>query len=221
MAKKKLIRIKTLDRFSHIVKNAEQYKGKWDQYFENHNPIVAELGCGKGDYVITLAERYPENNYIGIDIKGPRLWIGARKAEVLKLSNVAFLRIRIESIADYFQRGEIKKVWITFPDPYPKRRREKHRLTSPLFLNIYATVLNPEAPLHFKTDDSDLYAYTLAVLKKHHCTIKKHSKHLYSSPLLDDLTGIRTTYEKRHIDNGKTIKYILFQLKDSRQMGTG
>ncbi|MBN1998936.1 tRNA (guanosine(46)-N7)-methyltransferase TrmB [candidate division KSB1 bacterium] len=217
MAKKKLIRIATLERFPHIIKDAEKFKGNWKTYFQNNNPITAELGCGKGDYTIALAERYPQKNFIGIDIKGPRLWIGAHKAEFLCLSNVAFIRFRIEFIADYFQQGEIQEVWITFPDPYPKRRQENRRLTSPNFLNRYAAITTPQSKIHLKTDDDVLYRYTLEVLEKHNHSVELYSDDLYNSPLMNELTGIQTTYEKQHIKQGKTIKYIMFTLGNSRK----
>lgn len=193
-------------------------KGKWNsKYFKNENPIVLELGCGKGEYSIGLAEKYPNKNFIGIDIKGARIWRGSKNAQEKKLLNVSFLRTQIEFIESCFAKDEVSEIWITFPDPQPNK--EKKRLTHPIFLSRYKNILLPNGIVHLKTDSAELYEFTLEVLAEN-----KFSK-IYSTPDLyaesnslslgegwGEATELKTHYEKLFTAKGKKITYLKFQL---------
>ncbi|MDZ7317352.1 MAG: tRNA (guanosine(46)-N7)-methyltransferase TrmB [candidate division KSB1 bacterium] len=211
MAKKKRIRIEAIKSFSNVSQQPEAWKGKWKtSVFGNDHEIVLELGCGHGNYTIELAQRFPQKNYIGLDLKGARLWVGAKKALDAAMTNVFFIRGNAAHLTTMFEPGEISEIWLPFPDPYPKKPRK--RLTSTLFLDIYRQICTPDAVLHFKTDDDALYRSTLDSLAVFGCRILYNFPDLYRSNLVDDLPYIQTTYEKRHLAAGKTIKYIRFQL---------
>lgn len=187
-------------------------KGQWHNiFFKNNNPITLEIGCGHGAYVIGLAKLFPQRNFIGIDIKGDRLWKGAKEAKKQYLSNVAFLRIFIESLDDFFSENEVDEIWITFPDPRPKNRDIKRRLTSPRFLDLYRHILADQGKIHLKTDNTLLYDYTLKILHKQNLKILKQTLDLYNSPYLVEHWGIQTTYEKRFLAQGMKIHYLCFQ----------
>ncbi|GHV72427.1 tRNA (guanine-N(7)-)-methyltransferase [Bacteroidia bacterium] len=187
-------------------------KGQWAQtFFHNTADIVLELGCGKGEYTVGLARKYPYRNFIGIDIKGARLWRGLKTATNEQLPNVAFLRTRIHNITLFFAPNEVSELWITFPDPQPKK--ETKRLTSPPFLAHYKQLLRKDGRVHLKTDDTDLYHYTLETIQSEHHRLLLHTDDLYKN---EDETlevkSVRTYYEQMWLDMGKTIKYIQFQL---------
>jgi len=202
--------------FNRSTNNSFLYKGKWhNQIFSNEQPITLELACGKGEYSVQLAERYTERNFIGVDIKGNRIWKGAKYALDLGISNVAFLRTRIELLELFFDQGEIDEIWITFPDPFLKKSRINNRLTSPRFLDIYSRILSPGGLLHLKTDDPTLYQYSLESIQEHpNFELEAYNKNIYQSENLPhpDL-DIRTYYEHQHLAEKKTIKYIGFKLK--------
>jgi tRNA (guanine-N7-)-methyltransferase len=188
-------------------------KSNWNkEIFKNENPIILELGCGKGEYTIGLATRFPENNYIGIDIKGARMWRGAKTSNELKLPNVAFLRTRIEFINSFFSTNEVDEIWITFPDPHPGGRNVNKRLTSPWFLNMYRSFLKNNGLVHLKTDNIELFNYTKAVINNNNLEMIFSTNDLYSEDLSDNILSIRTHYEKLFLTRGLKINYLSFRL---------
>ena len=190
-------------------------KGRWhSDYFKNTNPIVLELGCGKGEYTIGLSENNHSKNYIGVDIKGNRIWVGAKYAIENNLNNVAFLRTRIDFIEHCFLENEIDEIWITFPDPQPQSTRKRSRLTNPLFLNRYKKILKKGGLIHLKTDSTSLYEYTLQVIEENKNLIIWQTDNLYQNcpDNRQELIQIKTHYEKLFTDKGENIKYICFTL---------
>ena len=187
-------------------------KGNWHkEFFKNNRPIVLELGCGKGEYTIGLAEKFPDKNFIGVDIKGARMWRGARTATDNIKKNVGFLRTQIELIDHCFSKGEVSEIWITFPDPHIKFRRRKKRLTSPSMLDKYRSILSDDALLHLKTDSQFLYGYTLGILEGLDCEILDSSYDIDRQKPDDELLKIRTNYEGIFRKKGLPITYIKFQ----------
>ena len=184
------------------------------QGFDNQHPLVLELGCGKGEYSVGLASAHPNKNYIGVDIKGNRIWSGASAALTAGLNNVAFLRTRIDFIQHCFSADEVDEIWITFPDPQPQKTRQRKRLTHPLFLNRYKQFLKPNGVVHLKTDSTLLYEYTLEVIAELGLPLIWHTPNLYLNCPADrqELVNIKTYYEKLFTDKGEDIKYILFKL---------
>ena len=196
-----------------LLNDRFQHKGNWFQFFENSNPIVLELGCGKGEYTVQLAREHPDTNFIGIDIKGARLWRGAKTALEEGLKNVAFLRIQIELLTHVFGPNEVDEIWLTFPDPQTKFKRSKHRLTNPEFLERYAQILKPEGIVHLKTDSAFLHGYTLGLLQGagHEILYANHDIYrLEGSP--EVVTGIQTFYENQYLQEAKPITYIRFRI---------
>lgn len=189
----------------------ENIRGKWQDFFGNEHPIVFELGCGRGEYTIGLARRFPDINYVGVDVKGARIWKGSSIAEEENLDNVAFLRIRILEIEKYVQENELSEIWITFPDPRPKKRDIKRRLTSERFMDIYKKLLKPNGIVHFKTDDEPLFDFTLELLK-HRQDIDKleYTKDYHASKYSEELPDIVTKYEHQFMQEGIKIKYLRF-----------
>ncbi|MEX0889903.1 MAG: tRNA (guanosine(46)-N7)-methyltransferase TrmB [Balneolaceae bacterium] len=188
-------------------------KGEWHQkYFGNGRPIILELACGKGDYALNLARREPELNVVGVDIKGARIWKGATTARDEGVENVRFLRIFIDHLDEYFDRGEVSEIWITFPDPYLKEKKESKRLTSPRFLDTYRKVLAPGGEIHLKTDSLPLYEYTLETIRDQNCELLDQVDDVYRERPEDPLLTIQTYYEKMHLRDGKTIRYVRFRI---------
>lgn len=188
-------------------------RGKWNSgYFNNDNPIVLELGCGKGEYAVGLGMQFPEKNYIGIDIKGARMWTGAKQVVQHELHNVAFLRTSIELIDRMFAPGEVSEIWITFPDPQMKKVNK--RLTGTRFLSNYKNVLKDNGIVHLKTDSPFLYTYTAQLVKINNLPVEVNTSDLYASgsELVDDILGIKTYYEQQWLSRGLTIKYLKFHL---------
>lgn len=186
-------------------------KGQWAQFFGNNNPIVLELGCGKGEYTVGLAKRYPNKNFIGIDIKGARFWRGAKTALEETLPNVAFIRTQIELVAHLFFSHEVSEIWITFPDPQIKYKRTKHRLTNPVFLERYKQILSPKGSVHLKTDSEYMHGYTLGLLQGMGLPIAYANHDVYKnegSP--EEVLGIQTFYENQYLAVGKPITYLRF-----------
>ena len=221
MAKHKLERFAQLKTFNNVIepKFADIFnkdhtlKGNWHKvFFKNSNPIVIEVGCGKGEYTTGLAERFPGKNYIGIDIKGARMWKGALHAVENNLKNVGFLRTRIEHIASFFAPGEISEIWITFPDPQEKRIRALKRLTSSRFLSLYKRFLKPDGIVHLKTDNDLLYEYTYRICNSNQFPIKISTRDLYNTSLDEHLLSIKTFYESQFLLQGCSIKYLSFEL---------
>ncbi len=190
----------------------DQIKGKWQtMHFENDHPITVEMGCGRGEYTVGLGKLFPERNFVGIDVKGSRIWKGSSIADAEGLDNVAFLRIRILDIDKYFEEGEVDEIWVTFPDPRPKLRDVKRRLTSPRFLDLYKKVLKKGGTVHLKTDNHELFEYSLEVLKEREdIDGLLYTFDLYQSDLLPLHHGLQTRYEQMFVAEGKTIKYLQF-----------
>lgn len=195
------------------VINGFEYKGNWKSgFFKNENDIIVELGCGKGEYTVGLAKRYPEKNFIGIDIKGARIWRGLKSTEQGSLNNVAFIRSRINLIEYFFSENEISEIWITFPDPRSRRSDENRRLTSPRFIDRYYKVLKNDGIINLKTDNIVFFEYTLDVIHDHGHKLLYKTYDVYGEPNEEILTGIQTFYEKMWLANGTKIKYLRFQL---------
>ena len=219
MVKKKLERFAEMKTFEHVVEPLweEVYnkdyklKGNWAaDFFGNDKPIVLELGCGKGEYTIGLAELYPEKNFIGIDIKGARMWKGAKYADQNGIKNVAFLRSHIEVISSFFAKDEISEIWITFPDPQIKK--QKKRLSSARFLNLYKEFLKPEGLVHLKTDSVLLHEFTMDLVKLNKLGLEFSSKDLYAGASDDKILSIKTFYESQYLSYGLKITYMKFFL---------
>jgi tRNA (guanine-N7-)-methyltransferase len=223
VGKKKLKRFAEIGSFANVIQPNDRYpvedhpyKGRWNEaFFKNDHPIVFEMGCGKGEYTLALARKYPEVNFIGIDIKGERIWKGANQALQEGITNAAFLRIQAERINYFFGPDEISGIWITFPDPQPRQSRQKKRLTSPRFLDRYAGILKPGSPIHLKTDSRELFEYTLEVVHELGHTLHYHTADLYEKGNVDEplIKAIQTHYESIFRAEGIPIKYLRFSLK--------
>ncbi len=193
--------------------NGFPMKGKWNRsFFKNEHPVVLELGCGKGEYTVGLAKKFPEKNFIGMDVKGARLWRGLKTSHDEGMTNVAFLRTRIELIEFFFGKNEVDEIWITFPDPQIKASREKKRLTAPLFLNRYLSFLKPNGIIHLKTDALLLYDYTLEIIAKNGHKLLYANEDIYHSDLKNEAVQIQTFYEQKWLANNTPIRYIKFSL---------
>ena len=222
MAKNKLQKFEELRKLtntiqpdkSDLLNDRFSLKGFWKKEFKNNNPIILELGCGKGEYTINLAKKFPANNYVGVDIKGSRIWKGAKYATENELNNVRFLRTQIEFLPYCFSSNEVSEIWITFPDPQIKYRRRKKRLTSFEMFSKYICVLKEKAFVHLKTDSQFLHGYTLGILERLNCKIIVSSHDIYNSNLIDkyDYLKIKTFYEKKFLKNNLAITYICFQI---------
>ncbi len=223
MGKNKLKKFAEMETFSNVFQcgaremlpsgGMHEMAGHWrDRYFHNDNPIVLELGCGRGEYTVGLAERYPDKNFIGVDIKGARMWAGAKQAELAGLKNVAFLRTNIEIITAFFAKDEVDEIWITFCDPQMKKATK--RLTSTYFMQRYQQIVKPSGLIHLKTDSPFLYTYTTEMLRLNPYPVIVHTDDLYGTEadLLADAKALQTHYEKQWLDRGLSIKYIEWQL---------
>ncbi|MER3375481.1 MAG: tRNA (guanosine(46)-N7)-methyltransferase TrmB [Allomuricauda sp.] len=219
-SKNKLKRFKENETFANVVQPTREevlegfkLKNKWASFFKNNNPIVLELGCGKGEYTVGLAQRNPDKNYIGVDIKGARFWRGAKSALEQKLDNVAFLRTQIELVDHVFGENEVDEIWITFPDPQIKYKRTKHRMTNPVFLERYKKILKPKGIVNLKTDSEFMHGYTLGLLQGlgHEILYANHDVYKNEgSP--SEVLEIQTFYENQYLDAGKPITYIQFRI---------
>ena len=214
MGQKKLLRFAELNTFSNVLQYPEDIRGKWNDFFKNNNPIILELACGKGEYAVELGQLYHEKNFIGIDQKGNRIWVGAKKALQLKLYNVAFLRIQIDRINEYFATDEVSEIWITFPDPQLRTGKSKKRLTHPKFLRLYKQLLAPGGFIHLKTDSPVLYRFTKLVIEKYNCVLIEDADDLYSDSAIKDELKIKTHYESLDIAGSNRIHYLKFSLPE-------
>lgn len=189
-------------------------KGRWGQeHFRNDHPITLELACGGGEYTVGLAAAFPERNFVGVDIKGNRIWKGAKKVLEEGLHNAAFLRVRIEVIDHFFEPGEVDEIWITFADPFPRPSKENRRLSSAWFLDIYRRFLRPGGLVHVKHDDPGFYQFTLdTIAKDPHCVLEYSNDDIYAGPLERPELAIQTAYERMHLADGRKIKYVRFRL---------
>lgn len=202
--------------FEEVFQKDFHLKGKWNaDFFHKDQPITLELGCGKGEYTVGLAKLYPERNFMGIDIKGARIWRGARTAREQNLKNVGFLRTRIDFIESFFAPQEIQEIWITFPDPQLKKNLKK--LTSSRFLNRYIKMLQEDGYINLKTDSAELFHYTLALIKHNNLPLIFASEDLYASDYENELLSIKTFYEKMWLEEGKPIHYLRFQLNEEKE----
>lgn len=187
------------------------YKGRWSEdFFSNNNPITVELACGKGEYTLGLAQRNPHGNFIGVDIKGARIWKGAKSAWEQNKSNVAFVRARIEHLHHYFGANEISEIWITFPDPFLRESRADKRLTSPKFITRYQPLIAPDGVIHLKTDSPELFEFTLKTIRDMGLQVIDKIENVYQENVIAELTDIQTFYEKMHLLDGRVIRYISF-----------
>lgn len=219
MGKNKLERFAEMETFPNVIQPAlkevlnqnHPLKGKWrKEVFKNDHPLVLELGCGKGEYTIGLAEKFNNKNFIGVDIKGARMWKGAKYAVENQISNAFFLRTRIEMINSFFAKDEVDEIWVTFPDPQLKKRRAKKRLTSSGFLNNYRQFLKKDGVVHLKTDNLPLHEYTRKLVEFNNLQVLADTGDLYHSNLANDILSIKTFYEQQFLDQGLTIKYLKF-----------
>lgn len=212
MGQKKLQRFEEIRHLPNVLQYPEDIKGKWNQFFKNEQPLVLELACGKGEYTIGLAAMHPERNFLGVDLKGNRIWAGAKKAIQLGLANTAFLRIQIDGIANYFAPGEVSEIWITFPDPQLRLSKIKKRLTHPKFLRLYQQFLRPGGKIHLKTDSPGLFQFTTLVASLYGCTMHESYDDLYAQPLIAEELKIKTHYEGLDIAGSSRIHYLCFSL---------
>ncbi|MAQ31657.1 MAG: tRNA (guanosine(46)-N7)-methyltransferase TrmB [Flavobacteriales bacterium] len=218
MSRSKLKKFEQLQYMSHVVQpnrddllnDSFLIKGNWNKQFKNSNPIVLELGCGKGEYSVALAKMFPNLNFIGIDIKGSRIHSGAKAVELEKLNNVIFIRTQIEYIESLFANNEIHEIWITFPDPQIKYNRRKKRLTHPLMLEKYHNILMQNGMIHLKTDSLFLHGYTLGVLEKNFFKVHKAISNIYENQYVDDRLLIKTHYENIFLKDSQPITYLSF-----------
>lgn len=222
-SKNKLKRFKENETFNNVfqptreelVNNQFALKGKWSaEFFKNDHPIVLELGCGKGEYAVGLAQKFPDKNFIGIDIKGARFWRGAKTSAEEDLPNVAFVRTQIELIDYLFANQEVSEIWITFPDPQIKYKRTKHRLTNTSFLQLYKKILKPDGVVNLKTDSEFMHGYTLGLLHGEGHEVIYANHHVYKNEgAPEEVTSIQTFYEKQYLAIGKAITFVRFRIK--------
>lgn len=213
MARRKLKHFAEMAALPNVLEYPENMPGRWAEHFGNNQPLVLELGCGTGAYTISLADRYPGKNFIGIDIKGARMWHGATAAHQDGKTNVAFLRIVIENIAEYFAPNEVSEIWITFPDPHPREGKARKRLCSPRFHEIYRKFIHPEGKLHLKTDNQDLFQYALDTTEEALLFLETASNDIDRNPPEAQDLDITTTYEQRYRSIGKPICYARWRQK--------
>jgi tRNA (guanine-N7-)-methyltransferase len=219
MGHKKLIRFKAIDTYANVLQYPENMKGNWKNFFKNDNPITLELACGKGEYSVNLGREHKDRNYIGVDIKGNRIYNGAKIALTEGLANVGFLRIHIGQITEYFAANEVDGIWIIFPDPFLKK--EKNRLTHPRFLHAYQQLLKPGARINLKTDSKELYDFTLEVIEEQKLTLHENIADIYGQGKATGPLAIQTFYEKMHLADGRTIYFLSFSLPDTPIVLTG
>lgn len=215
MQGKKLQRFAELNTFSNVYQYPENIQEKWTEIFGNNNPIVLELACGKGEYTVNMAKAFPDKNFIGIDVKGNRMYIGAKMALQEGIKNVAFLRIRIEQIIAYFKAGQVAEIWITFPDPFLRESKAKNRLTHHKFLKMYQQILNNQGKVHLKTDSKPLFDFTAEMVAYHQCKILERIDDVHKNGVPAFPLSILTFYEKQHLLDNRTIQYICFNLPES------
>lgn len=228
MSKAKLEKFAEIATFPNVVRNVDfknpalinchgektDYRGIWSAaFFQNERPVVLELACGKGEYTVEMAQHFPEKNFIGVDLKGNRIWTGARRALDLGLKNAAFLRTRIELLPFFFAQDEISEIWITFPDPFLRKSKAQRRLTSPFFLAKYRLICRHDAVVHLKTDDLTLFEFSKETASQAPCNILEINEDVYKNGEPDGALAIKTFYEKMHLAEGRTIRYLKFRLQ--------
>jgi tRNA (guanine-N7-)-methyltransferase len=214
MGQKKLLRFAAIKTFTNVLEYPKDMQSKWNSFFKNENPLVLELACGRGEYTVGLSQLSPGKNFIGIDIKGNRIYIGAKKCLEEKISNAAFLRTQIEKLPDYFAGAEVDEIWITFPDPQLRTSRAKKRLTHPRFLRLYKQILKPDGFIHLKTDSPDLYKFTKRVIDLYKLILIEDFNDVYANSGHEELK-IKTHYESLDIAGSNKIFYLKFQLPET------
>lgn len=212
MGHKKLIRFEQIKTFPNVLEYPAEMKGKWNAFFKNDNPIVLELACGKGEYALGLGEMHPDKNFIGVDIKGNRIWKGAKTALDKGLNNVAFLRTQIDKITEYFSSEEISEIWITFPDPQLRMSKAKKRLTHPKFLRMYQEFLKQDGVVNLKTDSPALYNFTKMVIDVYELRLLEDHDNVYSVSGRSKELEIKTHYEQLDIAQSNKVHYLKFSL---------
>lgn len=213
MGQKKLQRFAEIETFPNVLIYPEGMQGKWGRHFGNNHPITLELACGKGDYALGMGRMFPERNFIGVDLKGNRIWRGAKTALDEKVNNVAFLRTQIDKLENYFTAGEVEEIWITFPDPFLRGSKAKKRLTHPKFLELYQKVLVPGATINLKTDSAELYNFTKEVIEAVPCGLVEDIADVYANPAtMAPVLKIQTFYEGMHLADRRTIRFLKFTL---------
>ena len=212
MAQKKLLRFAQIKTFANVLEYPANMRGQWKYFFKNDQPVILELACGRGEYTIGLARNHPGKNFIGIDIKGNRMYIGAKQALTENLSNAGFLRTQIEKLPDYFAAGEIDEIWITFPDPQVRASKAKKRLTHPRFLRSYRQVLKTNGVIHLKTDSPQLYNFTKKVIELYRLNLIEDMEDVYANNNVPADLTIKTHYENLDIAQSKKIFYLRFTL---------
>jgi tRNA (guanine-N7-)-methyltransferase len=215
MGQKKLLRFNQIKTFSNVFEYPKEMKGKWHEYFENSHPIILELACGRGEYTVGLARLFPQQNFIGVDVKGNRMYIGAKKALGEPLPNAAFLRTQIEMLPEYFNASEVDELWITFPDPQLRTSRAKKRLTHPRFLRLYKQVIKKGGVIHLKTDSPDLYRFTHKVIEMYGLQLINSTEDVYAQKVIDERLSIKTYYESLDIAQSNKIFYLSFSLPEN------
>jgi tRNA (guanine-N7-)-methyltransferase len=214
MGQKKLARFAELTSFSNVLQHPKDMPGRWHSFFKNQQPITLELACGKGEYALGLGELYPERNFVGVDIKGNRIWVGAKKALKENLDNIRFLRTQIDRLNEYFGKDEVAEIWITFPDPQLRISKDKKRLTHPLFLRVYQQFLVPGGLIHLKTDSPDLYNFTKLVIGLYDCKHIIDKDDVYHETDIPAELLIKTHYESLDIAGKNRVHYLCFSLPE-------
>jgi len=214
MAQKKLHRFADIKTFANVLEYPEGMQGKWQEFFKNNNPLVLELACGRGEYTVGLATLFSLQNFVGVDVKGNRMYIGAKKCLTEKIANAGFLRTQIERLPEFFAAGEVDEIWITFPDPQLRLSKAKKRLTHPRFLRLYQQLLKPAGVIHLKTDSPDLYLFTKKVIELYGVTLIEDCDDIYKQPIIKEELKIKTHYESLDIAQSNKIHYLKFTLPE-------
>lgn len=214
MGQKKLIRFEAIKSFPNVLEYPEGMAGKWSEFFKNDYPLTLELACGRGEYTVGLSMLYPQRNFLGLDLKGNRIYIGAKKCLDQNIPNAAFIRTHIDKITNYFSPGEVSGIWLTFPDPQLRKSRSRKRLTHPEFLRLYQQILRPGSPIHLKTDSPTLYQFTKLVITLYGLRLHEDSDNIHAGPMKTEL-AIKTHYEALDIAQSNRIHYLCFSLPDT------
>lgn len=211
MARRKTLKKEEYQQFDNCFTSDVNNKGAWRSFFGNDNPITLELGCGKAELSYELAQMYPERNFLGVDLKMDRMWLPAKEALQAGITNIGFLCLNLIELGDYFEENEVDEIWITFPDPFPKKRQAKHRMVNAKFLDQYKKVLKTDGILHYKTDNTDLFYYSLETFVEYkNIRLEKLSFDLHDDDRISADKKVKTTYEKQFIALGEKIKYVRF-----------
>ncbi len=213
MGQKKLIRFEAIKSFPNVLQYPEGMQGQWGVFFKNDHPLTLELACGKGEYTVGLAKMYPQRNFLGIDMKGNRIYIGAKKCLEEGIGNAAFLRSHIDKLESYFKKNEVGEIWLTFPDPQLRKSRATRRLTHPKFMRLYQQILAPGGRIHLKTDSPVLYQFTKWVIEMYGLHLLEDSADIHAGPMKEEL-AIRTHYESLDIAQSRRVYYLCFSLPE-------